>query len=189
MKRHFFLFLRSFRFENLENNWYYNPSLLNTSEVYEMTKIDEELETIFRNVNAELICLGDVSRIKLGSARISSKDFDWKDKVKLLMKHSTGIIVCPGPTKGTIEEIVFLYNNPILLKKTVFIMLPSNTGILFSVVWFEVRKMLSEYGITFPTFNKTGLLFNSKGENIELVCWENRSPINLGSNILKLMDS
>lgn len=185
----FFVYLRSFKFENLSHNWYWEP-IKYTSDIFKETTIDEELEYAFSLGNIDLVCLGDTDKLKVGAARIRTDNLNWRNKIDLLLENSMGIIVVPGPTSSVIEEIIKIYSDEDLLKKTVFVMLPKTTGSWYGANWDVILvDKLKKSGIEFPLHKEEGLIFNSNGKSISLTGFHLKSPIDLLTNIIGIKEN
>jgi hypothetical protein len=159
----YFIYLRSFKLENLEGFWYaktnYDPDFLFS------TTIDDELTYAFEKVGADFICLGDNKESKVGAARINTSDQDWQATVQLLVHRATGIIICIGHTESLLEEIRYIHNDPLLLDKTAFIMLPWESFPLYFLLWQDAVEKLGTIGAKLPKYQRHGAIFNLQGKS------------------------
>ena len=159
----YFIYLRSFKLENLEGFWYsktnHDPDFLFS------TTIDDELTYTFEKVGTDFICLGDNSEAKVGAARINTSDLDWQATIQLLAHRATGIIICIGHTESLLEEIRYIHSNPLLLNKTAFIMLPLEAFLLYYPLWHDAVEKLGVIGAKFPEYRKEGAIFNLQGQS------------------------
>ncbi|AYL98414.1 hypothetical protein [Mucilaginibacter celer] len=182
----YFVHLRSFKFENISHNWYWEP-VHYTADIFKETTIEEELSYCLSLMEIELISLGDTKKLKAGAARIKTDDANWRENIDLLLESSMGILIVAGPTPGIIEEIVKIYENESLMEKSVFIMLPKTTGSWYSAFWNVVLvNKLKEKGIEFPEHKKEGLIFNTMGDAIPLIGYHLKSPLDLADSIIKI---
>jgi hypothetical protein len=182
----YFVHLRSFKFENISHNWYWEP-IHYTADIFKTTTIDEELSYCFSLMEIDLISLGDTKELKVGAARVKTDNSNWREKIDLLLDSSMGILIVAGPTSGIIEEIVKIFENESLLEKSVFIMLPKTTGSWYPAFWDVVLlDKLKKKGIEFPEHKKEGLIFNAMGDAIPLIGYHLKSPLDLASNIIKI---
>lgn len=164
----FFVYLRSFECDRLAFDWYScstvedkskNPLALGKDSLF-ATRFEDELA--FSLPNKTLISLGDSPRIPvLGVPRIKVPDDDWRRAADLLLKHCSGIILCPWHTPGVLEETRRIAFNGDLLKKTVWFMPPARSGLKLADEWEKTTTAAATLGITFlPEYSPLGALFN-----------------------------
>jgi hypothetical protein len=158
----YFVFLRPFCAENAGCAWY-EPSNLMSVDLLYSTTIDDELTQVLNPIGPTL-CLGnEIKDVKLGAARVPSTDETWREDIRILLKHCMGIFIFPWHTESITEEVIYIYETPYLLAKTVFFMPPQRSMFLAEEHWREITVALKKKHIELPKYTPCGLLFNARG--------------------------
>ena len=110
----------------------------------------------------DLIAIGQSPRA-LGAAKLSTTEENWKSLMLELSERARVIVIVPLARPSTLWEAVQVFNQPSLLRKTIFAMPPKRFLRLSTYkwrrLWAESQKSLLEENIRLPDYDPSGGLF------------------------------
>jgi hypothetical protein len=121
---------------------------------------------------APLVALGRPGE-QVGAGRILTTEADWQDDLSLLAQKATVVFPAPSTRSGTMWEINWLVDAP-LLYKTIWIQPPVGPRRLRSALgearfdwkttWDQIGATMQSKGLQTPPFDKGGTLFTFDNE-------------------------
>ena len=142
----------------------------------EHTELEREIQKSLSG-EGKLVALGKPGE-HVGGGRMLSTETTWQDDVVLLLKFANWIVCVPSSEAGILWETQLLFDDQLLLPKTLFLMPPSENYLwkknhrLLSLVhtpaipetsssksWENMRACLLASNIMMPPYRETGCLF------------------------------